>query len=276
MSNHSAIRQLSIISVVLLLLTFTIFYSCKKEDGAKGYNINNSLTVFKIDNKNNNLDLSLNDTVSSQAGVKGKYIPVSGAAGASNGLDSLEIDLLTLNDSLLTRMVITSFYKPEYHPFSVQLDIPASQKGNVYKVVVSAFDKGGTEIGTKTFYGVDVVSCDPTPPCLVNNQITVLVETPAGTPENEDISLFGSLNGWNRGDPTYILHKNPDVPNCYCVSVPFPPGYSDWMLGEIFVVRGGVWEKQAVNTDGSDFIVKYTDSDRGPIWKIKVPKWRDQ
>ena len=57
MSNHSAIRQLSIISAVLLSLTFTIFYSCKKEDEANGYHINNSLTLFKIDNKNNNLRL---------------------------------------------------------------------------------------------------------------------------------------------------------------------------------------------------------------------------
>src|SRR5215204_5720250 len=186
MSNHSAINKLSIISVVLLSLTFTIFYSCKKEEGENGYNINNSLTLFKIDNKNNNFDLNSNDTVSSQAGVKGKYIPVSGAAGAFKGLDSLRIDLLTLSDSLLTSMVITSFYKPEYHPFNVQLDIPASQKGNIYKVVVSAFDKSGNEIGTKAFFGVDVVSCDPTPPCLVNNQITVLVETPAGTPETDD------------------------------------------------------------------------------------------
>ena len=90
----------------------------------------------------------------------------------------------------------------------MQLDIPASQKGNVYKVVVSAFDNGGSEIGTKTFYGVDVVSCDPTPPCLVNNQITVLVETPAGTPETVNIYIFGSINGWNRGDVAYKLHKN--------------------------------------------------------------------
>jgi hypothetical protein len=275
MSNHSAISKLSIISVVLLSLTFTIFYSCKKEDGANGYNINNSLTLFKIDNKNNNLDLNSNDTVSSQAGVKGKYIPVSGAAGASNGLDSLRIDLLTLNDSLLNSVVITSFYKPEYHPFNVQLDIPSSQKGNVYKVVVSAFDKGGSEIGTKTFYGVDIVTCDPTPPCLVNNQITVLVETPAGTPETDDIYIFGSINGWNRGDVAYKLHKNPDVANCYCITLPFPPGYSDWQVGEVFVSRG-LWENDAVNLDNSAYIVNYTTTDLGPIWKIKVPKWRDQ
>lgn len=276
MFNHSAARKASLVTAVVLCLSLAVIYSCKKDDKPSGPDVNNSLSLFKIDNKNNDQDLAANDTVASQSGVKGKYIPVSGAAGAAAGLDVLRLDLLNENDSLLNRMEITSFYKPEYHPFNVQLDIPASQKGHVYKIAVMAVDKSGATIGTKSFYGIDVVTCDPTPPCLVNNQITVMVETPPGTPENEDISLFGSLNGWNRGDLTYKLHKNPDVPNCYCVSVPFPPGYSDWMLGEIFVVRGGVWEKQAVKTDGSDFIVKYTDSDLGPIWKIKVPKWRDQ
>ena len=275
MSSYSTIRQLSIIGIVFLSLTLLVVYSCKKQDEAKGYNINNSLTLFKIDNKNNNLDLSESDTVLSQAGVKGKYIPVSGAAGASNGLDSLRIDLLTVNDSLLNSMVITSFYKPEYEPFNVQLDIPASQKGKVYKVVVSAVDKAGKLIGTKTFYGMDVVSCDPLPPCVVNNQITVLVETPAGTPESDDIYIFGSINGWNRGDVAYKLHKNPDVPNCYCISLPFPPGYSDWQVGEVYVSRG-LWENDAVGLDNSSFIANYTKTDLGPIWKIKVPKWRDK
>jgi hypothetical protein len=141
--------------------------------------------------------------------------------------------------------------------------------------VVKVVDKTGTTVGTKSFYGVDVVSCDPLPACIVNNQITVIVETPPGTPENENIALFGSLNGWNRGDLTYKLHKNPDVPNCYCVSVPFPPGYTDWQLGEIFVTRG-LWENDAVNTNNSAFIAQYATTERGPLWKIKVPKWRDR
>lgn len=258
------------------LFTFIVLYSCTKNNNTGDYEINNSLTLFKLDNKNNNLDLTANDTVSSMSGVNGKYIPVSGSAGAAKGLDSIRLELYNTSDSLLNAITISSFYKPEYHVINAQLTIPVSQRGKVYKVMVKAVDKAGTTIGTKSFYGIDVVTCDPLPPCLVDNQITVILETPPGTPENEDISLFGSLNGWNRGDLTYKLYKNPDVPNCYCVTVPFPPGSGDWQLGEIFVVRGGVWEKQAVKTDGSDFIVKYADSDQGPIWKIKVPKWRDQ
>ena len=102
-----------------------------------------------------------------------------------------------------------------------------------------------------------------------------MVETPAGTPETDNLYIFGSINGWNRGDVAFKLHKNPEVPNCYCVTIPFPPGYTDWQVGEVYVSRG-LWENDAVNPDGSAFIVKYTTTDLGPLWKIKVPKWRDR
>lgn len=277
---HTFLRLLKVgvVSKILFVSFFALLavYSCTKEDEKGEIDINNSLTLFKLDNNNNAMDLTAADTVVSGSGVSGKYILVSGATGAANGLDSIRLELLTTDDVLLTSTTITSFFKPEYHVINTQLVIPASQRGKVYKVVVKVVDKTGTTVGTKSFFGVDVVSCDPLPPCIVNNQITIIVETPPGTPENEDISLFGSLNGWNRGDMTYKLHKNPDVPNCYCVTVPFAPGAEAWQLGEIFVVRGALWEKQAVQTNGSDFIVQYANSDRGPIWKIKVPKWRDQ
>jgi len=268
----SAISRATIFCAVF----FVSFYSCTKDEGKKDFDVNNSLTLFKIDNNNNNQDLSSTDTVTSASGVNGKYILVSGATGAAAGLDSIRLELFTMGDSLLNAVTINSFFKPEYHVLNTQLNIPASERGKVYKVKVTVVDKTGAVVGTKTFYGVDVVTCDPLPPCIVNDQITVIVETPSGTPENEDISLFGSLNGWNRSDQTFKLHKNPDVPNCYCVSVPFAPGLNSWQLNEIFVVRGAAWEKQAVNLDNSDFIVKYENSEMGPIWKIKVLKWRDK
>lgn len=270
--RFDAISMASLIAIC----TVIALHSCTKNDDKPGYDVANSLTLFKIDNKNNNLDLTASDTVASMSGVNGKYIPVSGSTGAANGLDTVKLELYTMGDSLLNAITLTSFYKPEYHVINSQLVIPASQKGQAYKVLVKAVDKTGAVVGTKSFYGMDVVTCDPLPPCIVANQITVMVETPSGTPENEDISIFGSINGWNRGDLTYKLHKNPDVPNCYCVSVPFAPTINAWQLNEIFVVRGAVWEKQAVKTDNSDFIVKYEETDMGPIWRIKVPKWRDQ
>lgn len=274
MSTFLNFGKLSKICIAFLSF-FTILYSCTKEDNTGGPEINNSLTLFKLDNNNNNLDLTSNDTVTSVSGVNGKYIPVSGSTGAAKGLDSIRIELYTTNDSLLNLITLTSFFKPEYHVINTQLDIPASQRGKVYKIVVTVFDKAGAIVGTKSFYGVDVVSCDPLPACLVNNQITVLVETPPGTPETDDIYIFGSLNGWNRGDVAFKLNKNSEVPNCYCITIPFPPGYTDWQVGEVFVSRG-LYENDAVNMDNSAFIVSYTTTDLGPLWKIKVPKWRDQ
>lgn len=256
------------------LLCIGVLSGCSKSKDDGTYDINNSLTLFKLDNNNNALDLMPTDTVASQSGVNGKYILVSGAAGATKGLGAINLKLLTMGDSLLNSVNITSFFRPEYHVINTQLVIPPSQRGKVYKVQVEVVDKLEAVIGTTTFYGVDVVSCDPLPPCLVNNQITVMVETPAGTPE-EDIYLFGSLNGWSRGDPAFKLNKNPEIPNCYCITIPYPPGYADWQVGEVYVTRG-LWENDALNPDNTTFIVNYTTTEMGPLWKIKVPKWRDQ
>lgn len=72
-----------------------------------------------------------------------------------------------------------------------------------------------------------------------------------------------------------MFHKNPDVTNCYCLSIPYAPGYSDWQLTQIFVSRGS-WDTQAVTESNDDIHWDYTSTDRGQIWKIKVLKWRDK
>lgn len=259
---------------IAVFIFFIFLYGCEKKEDSSDNGVANSLTLFKLDNKNNDVDLTANDTVSSQAGVSGKFIPVNGATGAANGLDTIRIQLFSTSNVLLNTVNITTFFRPEYHVINTQLLIPPTELGKVYKVVVTVIDKTKNVLKTESFYGVDVVSCDPLPPCIVNNQITVLVETPAGTPD-ENLYLFGSLNGWNRGDQAFKLHKNPNVPNCYCVTIPFPPGYTDWQVNEVYVTRG-LWENDAVNADKSVFVVKYTTTDLGPLWKIKVPRWRDQ
>ncbi len=266
-------RLLSIIALTLFCMG--IIYSCSKSDNKGDYDISNSLTLFKLDNKNNAIDLASTDTVASQSGVAGKYILVSGATGALKGLDTIRLKLYTTYDSLLSQVTISSFFKPEYHVINSQLIIPPTMRGKVYKIVVEVVDKTGTVVGTKQFFGLAVVTCDPLPPCLVPNQITVMVETPAGTPVGDNRYLFGSLNGWSRGDATFKLNKNPDVANCYCVTIPYPPGYADWQVGEIYVTRG-LWDNDAVTTSNETFYVSYTTTEMGPLWKIKVPKWRDQ
>lgn len=262
--------------VLLLMVLVTGLSACEKDDNNAGPSVNNSLTLFKLDNKNNDQDLLATDTVFSLSGVQGKYIPVNGATGAAGGLKNIRVALLTLSDSLLTTLDITSFFKVDYHLFNAQLNIPASQKGKIYKVIVTVVDQAGNEVGKKTFIGEDVVTCDPLPPCIVANQITVLVETPANTPATDDMYIFGGFNGWNRGDVGYKMYKNPDVANCYCISLPFEPGFTGWQLTELFVSRGTYSTDATTIPDNNAFIVNYSTTDLGPLWKIKVPRWRDR
>src|SRR4051812_4711773 len=123
MSTLIKFPRMGRLSKTCLVSLFTVFaiYSCTKEDKKGDYAIDNSLTLFKIDNKNNDVDLTANDTVSSQSGVSGKYILVSGSVGAAKGLDSIVMELYTMGDSLLNRVTLTSFFKPEYHVINTQL-----------------------------------------------------------------------------------------------------------------------------------------------------------
>lgn len=261
--------------VMLILSVGLFFVSCNKNN-PKDIDINSFLTLFKIDNISNAQDIKADDTIPSMSGINGKYIPVNGHTGSPQELGKITFQLFSTDDQLLSSTEITSFYRPEYHLFDVQLDIPKEARGLVYKIVVTSFDRNNAEIGKKSFFGVDVLTCDPVAECVVPNQLTIMLETPPSTPADDDLYIFGSINGWgNRDEPQYRFHKNPDMDNCYCLSIPYPPGYTDWQLTQIFVSRG-TWETQAVSTDGSDISWDYTGTAREPIWKIKVDKWRDK
>lgn len=273
------IRKLQLVYVVsLLILVSSLFLlSCEKSTDLSGppYDINNSLTLFKLDNSSNQLDVLETDTVSSMSGLKGKYIPVAGNAGAVNGLGKITLELLNTNDSLLTRQNITEFFRPEYHVFNTQLSIPNAARGQVYKVKATSYDLQEAVIESKSFLAVDVLTCDPVAACIVQNQITIMLETPPSTPDDATLYIFGSLNGWgSRDEPQFAFHKNPDMPNCYCLSIPYAPGFTDWQLTQIFVSRG-TWDTQAVTMADADVFWDYTTTAREPIWKIKVEKWRD-
>lgn len=266
----------AIIGVVMAVIV--IFSACEKKSGIEGppFDIANSLTLFKPDDIA--ADLNPSDTVASQSGLNVKFIPVSGSTGAVAGLESIKIELrLASNDSILNTKTITKFSRPDYHVLNSEpIDIPKAVRGKIYTVVITVTDKTGAEIGQKSFVGLDVLTCDPQPSCIVAGQITLLVETPSTTLPTDDIYIFGSFNGWANTDQTYKLTPNPDVPNCYCISLPFAPGVPDWQVGEIYVTRGS-WGTNAVTADGSGtYIANYNDGDLGPLFKMKVPRWRDR
>lgn len=273
------IKRLLHKSILLVVLSLLLFWSCEKKSGIPTdapYNTPNSLTLFRLDTVSK--ELTAVDTIYSQAGIAGKYIPVNGSTGAANGLAEIKIELkLSANDSLLTTKIITKFFRPDYTVLNNEpVDIPKTMRGRYYRIVVTSKDKLGSEIGKKTFIGVDVLTCDPLPICVVANQVTFLVETPANTPPADNIYIFGGFNGWSNTDQTYRLNKNPDVPNCYCISMPFQPGAQAWQIGEIYITRGS-YGTNAVTANGSaTFIANYNAGDLSQLFKIRVPKWRDR
>jgi len=270
-----AIKNRATAGIMSVMLLISFFVSCDKNKQPEIGSIENSLTLFKLDNVNNDENLQETDYVDSQSGIEGKYIPVYGNTGLAAGLGKIVLQLFDDAGQLLTSKEITKFFRPEYHIFNEQLNIPNEDRGKTYKIVVTSYDRSGNKTLEKSFLGVDVLTCDPLPACIVTNQITIMLETPENTPEDENIYIFGSINGWgNRADPIYMFHKSSEMSHCYCLSIAYPPGSVDWQLGEIYVSRGS-WETQAVTLAGADLSWNYTTTERSPIWKIKVEKWRD-
>jgi hypothetical protein len=268
------------IAAMSFVLFFVLAIACQKKNSGipegGAYNTSNSLTLFRLDSSTK--DLLATDTIYSQSSIAGKFIPVNGASGASNGLGEIKIELrLITNDSLLNTKLVTRFARPDYTILNNEsIDIPKSMRGRFYRIVVIAKDKSGTEIGRKTFIGQDILTCDPLPSCIVSNQVTFLVETPANTPPADNIYIFGGFNGWSNTDQTYRLNKNPDVPNCYCISMPFQPGAAAWQIGEIYVTRGSYGTNAVTANGAATFVADYNSGDLGTLFKIKVPKWRDR
>lgn len=172
--------QIAYFSAAVFLLIAAVIIGCNKNNNTNPpYAIKNFLTLFKSDST----DILPTDTIISTSNIEGKYIAISGNTGATEGLGRISFQLFTLQDSLLTSQEVMDFFRPDYHVFAVQLAIPKQARGEVYKIAVTSFDKDSNEIGKETFYGMDVLTCDPIPECIVTNQIVISLETPENTPD---------------------------------------------------------------------------------------------
>jgi hypothetical protein len=265
--------------IAILFVSVFIFIGCKKTASQEEppFDTANSLTLFKPGNSK--ADLTIADTILTQAGLINKFVGVNGSTGATAGLQSIKIDIrLSTNDSLLNTKMVTTFFRKDYHVMNeIPIDIPRSLRGKIYKVTVTTTDLAGAEVGKKSFYAMDILVCSPEPSCVVANQITFLVETPPATTfPSDNIYIFGGFNGWSNTDVTYKLTPSTDLENCYCISMPFAPGAQAWQLGEIYVTRGG-WGSNALQQVGTGTLVlDYNASALEPLFKIRVPKWRDR
>jgi hypothetical protein len=263
---------------IVFVISISIIASCKKTASQEEppFDTQNSLTIFKP--SNSKAELTLLDTILSQAGLINKFVGVSGSTGASSGLQSIKIEIrLSTNDSLLNTKVISTFFRKDYHVMNdIPIDIPRSLRGKIYKVTVTTTDLAGAQVGKKSFYAQDVLNCSPEPSCVVANQITFLVETPPATTFTTDnIYIFGGFNGWSNTDVTYKLTPSTDLENCYCISMPFAPGVAAWQIGEIFITRGS-YASNALLANGNTQIENYNNGTLDGLFKIRVNKWRDR
>jgi hypothetical protein len=264
--------------VVILFISLFIFIGCKKTSTQEEppFDTQNSLTIFKPGNSK--AELTLADTILSQAGLINKFVGINGSTGATAGLQSIKIEIrLSTNDSLLNTKVISTFFRKDYHVMNeIPIDIPRSLRGKIYKVTVTTTDLAGAQVGKKSFYAQDVLNCSPEPSCVVANQITFLVETPPATTFTTDnIYIFGGFNGWSNTDVTYKLTPSTDLENCYCISMPFAPGAAAWQIGEIFITRGS-YSSNALLSNGNTQIENYNAGTLDGLFKIRVTKWRDR
>jgi hypothetical protein len=262
----------------ILFVSVFIFIGCKKTSTQEEppFDTANSLTLFKPGNSK--ADLTLADTVLSQAGLINKFVGVNGSTGATAGLQAIKIEIrLSTNDSLLNTKTINTFFRKDYHVMNeIPIDIPRSLRGKVYKVTVTTTDMAGAEVGKKSFYALDVLVCSPEPSCVVANQITFLVETPPATTfPTDNIYIFGGFNGWSNTATDYKLTPSTDLENCYCISMPFAPGAQAWQIGEIFITRGS-FASNALLPNGNTQIENYNAGSLEGLFKIRVTKWRDR
>jgi hypothetical protein len=282
---HSKSFCKNLLTIVTIVASTIVFVSCKKTASTiePPYDISNSLTLFKPGNSK--AELTLNDTIFTQAGLVNKFVPISGSTGATAGLQSIKVEIrLASNDSLLNTKTISTFFRNDYHVMTdFPIDIPRSQRGKIYKVSVSSNDMAGTLIAKKSFHALDILICAPEPSCVVANQVTFLIETPPTTLPTDNIYLFGSINGYNNTDVTWKLTPSTDLPNCYCITLPFAPGSDPWQLQEIFITRGS-YASNCVLLNGNYFGVNYNLPDLNNLatghttglYKIRIPKWRDR
>ncbi len=264
--------------VAILFVSMFTFIGCKKTNSQEEppFDTANSLTLFKPGNSK--ADLTLVDTILTQAGLVNKFVGVNGSTGATAGLQSIKIDIrLSTNDSLLNTKTITTFFRKDYHVMNeIPIDVPRSLRGKIYKVTVTTTDLAGAEVGKKSFYAMDILVCSPEPSCVVANQITFLVETPPATTfPTDNIYIFGGFNGWSNTATDYKLTPSTDLENCYCISMPFAPGAQAWQIGEIFITRGS-FASNALLPNGNTQIENYNAGSLEGLFKIRVTKWRDR
>ena len=180
---------------------------------------------------------------------------------------------LTANDADDQLVNITA--SPGGTDFTVDETVMVPEDATVgeYTMTVSATDGAGNTKSLSRLVNIDEAppaDCAPTADCMVDGQLTILVRTPEST-NGEDVYIVGSFQGWMPSAADNVLVKNPDVENCYCVSVPFQAGGGD----EFKFVRGGGWDTVEKDADCEE-VANRTYDEATDVLIIDIANWADQ
>ncbi|MDI6850618.1 MAG: alpha/beta hydrolase-fold protein [bacterium] len=94
------------------------------------------------------------------------------------------------------------------------------------------------------------------------------VEIPPFTPQNSQIYIAGNFNGWNPGDPKFILKE--EDKNRYTITLEFPAGEKI----EYKITRGS-WDYVEKGERGEEIPNRSLKAFKDTTVKIKVYNWRD-
>ena len=153
------------------------------------------------------------------------------------------------------------------------IEVPETATVGEYTMTVSATDGAGNSKTLTRLVNITEAppaECAPTADCMVDGQLTILVRAPEST-MGEDVFIVGSFQGWDPSNPDNVLVKNPDVDNCYCVSVPFEAGDGT----EFKFVRGGGWDTVEKDADCEE-VSNRTYDEATDVLVIDIAKWADQ
>ena len=192
----------------------------------------------------------------------------------NESLSSISVQL-TSNDDGSKLVDITASPADTDYTVDETVTVPETATLGEYTMSMTATDgAGNTNSQTRL---VTVTEAPPAPPapcapvasCIVDGQLTILVTAPTNTGD-EDVYIVGSFQGWSPSDANYVMTKNPDSPQCYCISVPFEPGDGT----EFKFVRGGGWDTVEKTADCEE-VDNRTYTDQTDVLEINIAKWAD-
>ena len=99
--------------------------------------------------------------------------------------------------------------------------------------------------------------------------LEIALAVPSSTPDNADVYIAGTFNGWNPGMPAYRLHRQPD--GSYTIELPAT------VRGPIeFKFTLGSWERVETTSSGTDVPNRrFTVPEDGGEWSGAVAGWKE-